>query len=297
MKRIAVPALVWALALATSACFGATITIPGDHATIGEAVAAASDGDIINVSPGTYVENVLVDKSVSIRGAQGADVTTVTAASNGESEHVFWVSASDVTISGFTITGATGKWGSGVCIDGYEAEPSPGISDVTISKCILEGNTIGAAVFWAENSMIVNNSIRHNVWDHFNTNLWFWGLGSGVLVWPTSIAPCPGTQIVNNEIYENDEFAALFQAGDVSGSRVNGNNLYKNGAYSSESPGDWNWVELAFWSIQGSVKVSGNKILATATGWDIWIAGAPDVKVVGNPVREDLGPNIPMPTP
>ena len=86
MKRIAVPALVWALALATSACFGATITIPGDHATIGEAVAAASDGDIINVSPGTYVENVLVDKSVSIRGAQGADVTTASTPSKSRTE-------------------------------------------------------------------------------------------------------------------------------------------------------------------------------------------------------------------
>lgn len=286
-----------ALALATSACFGAPITVPGDHATIGAAVAAAA-GDVINVSPGTYVENVVVDKSVSIRGVQGAEVTTVTAASSGFLEHVFLVSASDVTISGFTITGATGRWGSAVYIDGFEAEPTPGISDVTISKCILEGNTIGVTVFWAENSMIVNNTIRHNLWDHYGTGEWYSGLGSGVLVWPYPTSPCPGTQILNNEIYENDEFAVLFLgSGDVSGSRLNGNNLYKNGAYSSEPPGDWNWVELAFWSVQGSVKVSGNKILATATGWDIWIAGAPDVKVVGNPVREDLGPNIPMPTP
>ena len=40
----------------------------GDYITIGEAVAAAADGDKILVRPGTYVESTVVDKDVRISG-------------------------------------------------------------------------------------------------------------------------------------------------------------------------------------------------------------------------------------
>ena len=49
----------------------------GDFATIGEAVAAARDGDTILVAPGTYDESVTVTKDITIRGdgdrATGSD--------------------------------------------------------------------------------------------------------------------------------------------------------------------------------------------------------------------------------
>ena len=64
------------LALGTTA-MAASLNVPGDYSTIGAAVAAAADGDIIRVGPGSYTENVLVDMSVTIRGKEGADNTTV----------------------------------------------------------------------------------------------------------------------------------------------------------------------------------------------------------------------------
>ncbi len=54
---------------------------------------------------------------------------------------------------------------------------------------------------------------------------------------------------------------------------------------------------MGFMNALGSIKVSGNKILATASGLDIWVSTAPGLRAVGNPIRSDLGPNIPMPTP
>jgi hypothetical protein len=303
MKRIAVPTLVCALALAAGACFGATITVPGDHATIGAAVAAASDGDLINVSPGTYTENIVVDKAVAIRGVQGADVTTVTAASSSDS--VFRITASDVTLSGFTISGSTDRWGAGVWVDGYDYASANGftacISDVTVSKCVMEDNQVGVGVAVADGTMIVNNTIRSNQ-DYY---------GTGICCYTNGITLCNcryfastlGTQIVNNGLYQNDGNGVLFMPGsspwDLSGTKIIGNNFYENG---NSNAGSLEWAcDITVWTAAGRIKVSGNKFVERIVeGWPMhgfYAYDAPDAKVVGNPEREELGPNIPMPTP
>jgi len=57
---------------------GATLNVgPGQQYTsIESAVDAASDGDVINLAAGTYVENIIIDgKSVYLRGGWNADFT------------------------------------------------------------------------------------------------------------------------------------------------------------------------------------------------------------------------------
>jgi parallel beta-helix repeat protein len=305
MKWAAVLVSVCVLALAASACFGGTITVPGDHATIGAAVAAASDGDLINVSPGTYTENVVVDKAVVIRAVQGSDVTTVTAASSANRDCVFMITASDVTLSGFTISGATGLWGAGVSIDGYDYATANDftacISDVTLSKCVIENNTIGVLVALADGSMIINNTIR--------SNQDYPGRGGCCFTNGITLCNCPdlpstlGTQIVNNGIYQNDGNGVLFMVGaslwDLAGTKIFGNSFYENG---NSDAGSLEWAcDITVWFAAGRIKVAGNKFVERIVeGWPMhgfWAYDAPDAKVVGNPEREELGPNIPMPTP
>lgn len=85
----------------------ATINVPADHGTISAAVTAANPGDEIVVAPGTYNENVTVNKSLIIRSSGGRGVTTV----NGSSAALgtFLIQADNVTIGGpgqgFTIRG------------------------------------------------------------------------------------------------------------------------------------------------------------------------------------------------
>jgi len=124
-----------------------TVGIGGDFPDISAAVAAAADGDIINVMPGTYPGNVTVDKSVSIRGLNGSDVTFVQTALT--SQNGFAVIASDVTITGFTISGATLFQSSAVLIGGlFPGDNShPGVTDVTVSKCVLEKNCTGVYIW------------------------------------------------------------------------------------------------------------------------------------------------------
>jgi parallel beta-helix repeat protein len=83
------------------------------YTTISAAVAAARPGATIIVCPGTYVEDVTVTKSLTIEGLSGATVapsatdssplTPITGANDG-----FTILSPWVSISGFTIEGATG---------------------------------------------------------------------------------------------------------------------------------------------------------------------------------------------
>ena len=59
-----------------------TIYVPDDYAKIQWAVDNASAGDNIIVRPGTYTENVDVDKSVEIRSYSQNPVDTIVKASN-----------------------------------------------------------------------------------------------------------------------------------------------------------------------------------------------------------------------
>ena len=78
------------------------------YATIQAAVTAATPGNEIVVSDGSYTENVVIDKSITLRSENGAATTTVTAANS--TVPVFDVNAADfVTIDGFSVRGATGS--------------------------------------------------------------------------------------------------------------------------------------------------------------------------------------------
>jgi nitrous oxidase accessory protein NosD len=84
----------------------------GQYKSITEAIIAAQPGDTITVGAGTYTENIIVTKSITIKAASPGS-TVVTAAD--PSKDVFLVQAKDVRIEGLTLTGATGA--SGVHVD------------------------------------------------------------------------------------------------------------------------------------------------------------------------------------
>jgi len=81
------------------------VYVPDDYLTIQAAVDIASDGDTIIVRDGTYIENVDITKLLIIQSEKGTGSTSVTAAN--PDDHIFYVTAEGVTISGFTVTGAT----------------------------------------------------------------------------------------------------------------------------------------------------------------------------------------------
>ncbi len=130
MHKISVPLLniiVTCLLISTLAVSvnGATLNVSsgGQYTSITEAVNAAQSGDTITISAGTYSENVVVTKSVTIKAASPGS-TIVTAAN--PSKDVFLLQAKNVRIEGLTITGASGA--SGVHVDHSSACVVTGIS-------------------------------------------------------------------------------------------------------------------------------------------------------------------------
>lgn len=105
-----------------------------DYVTIQEAIDAPEtfNGHAIIVSPGTYNENIDVNKSLSIRSVSNDPADTVVNASD-QGIPVFNVTTNNVSIGGFTITGAGED--AGIYISGFK--------NSSISDNIVVDNRVG----------------------------------------------------------------------------------------------------------------------------------------------------------
>lgn len=77
-----------------------TIRVPSQYATIQAAINAAGQGMTIEVSSGTYPEDVVVNKTVQLQGEN----PTTTIIDGGSVGNTTVVTADNVTVTGFTIT-------------------------------------------------------------------------------------------------------------------------------------------------------------------------------------------------
>jgi parallel beta-helix repeat protein len=126
-----------------------------DFTAISDAVASAVAGDTIIVKDGTYIENVVVDKALTIKSENGFATTLVQAAST--TADVFRVTAEAVTIDGFTVSGATSMGKAGIHLYGYSA------SGCIIENNLCAGNSYGIALDPAgSDNLITNNTCASN---------------------------------------------------------------------------------------------------------------------------------------
>jgi PGF-pre-PGF domain-containing protein len=116
-----------------------------------------TDGHTIEVDPGTYRENVKVNKSVTIRAISGNHVDTIVRALNS-SDHVFTITAESVKLSGFTIKGATGDNKAGI----HLSSANNRITDNNASF-----NFIGIALSGSQENSICNNTANSNSYAGF----------------------------------------------------------------------------------------------------------------------------------
>lgn len=150
----------------------------GCYKTIGSAVAAAAANDVINVWPGTYAEDVVIGKSLSLIGSSSSTtIINATGLANG-----VYVDGRDnpgltnVVVSGFTVENANYEGilitnASVVAISGNQVLGNDVSLSVATTACIGqpsfetdEGFDCGEGIhlMGADHSIVANNNVENN---------------------------------------------------------------------------------------------------------------------------------------
>jgi parallel beta-helix repeat protein len=162
--------------------------VPADYASIQSAIDAAVNGDVVLVSPGTYVERLdFLGKAITVASVSGPEVTIIDAGAagsvvtfqNGEPRTAIlggftvtngsnWdgagirISSSSPTLRGNIITGNRGCTGVGV----YSSFSSPRLEGNTISRNVVAGCSgawgIGVYIGGDSDAELISNTIVDN---------------------------------------------------------------------------------------------------------------------------------------
>ncbi|UYZ40467.1 MAG: right-handed parallel beta-helix repeat-containing protein [Candidatus Methanospirare jalkutatii] len=200
--KLVFPVFASFLILTAFACVSEakTIYMPDDYAKIQWAVDNATDEDTIIVRDGIYVENIDINKpNLTIKSENGSANCIVRAAN--PYDHVFNVTADNVTIKGFTVTGATGYWRAGIYL--YNNPNNCRIENVNASD-----NWCGIYLWESGNNIISGNNISNN-----------WG---GIYLVYSNNNSISGNNISSNNIHG-------IYLGSSSNDIITGNTMTNNG--------------------------------------------------------------------
>lgn len=127
------------------------IKVPADYRTIQKAVEAAMPGDVIDVSPGTYTENVVMNKPLTISAPYGHSIIH---AANSSFPCIL------ITVDNTTISGLTCQKG----LHGIELWRS--CNNMIANNTVKNNGNNGIILNKSNNNRIINNEISNN--DNYN---------------------------------------------------------------------------------------------------------------------------------
>jgi len=277
-----------------------TIVIPDDYASIQAAIDNAADGDTIFVKEGTYHENVVVNKSLSLVG-ENVDTTIIDGNPPEGYRIAITIHCDGVSVSGFKL------------LYGYA-----GIQLVSVKNCSISGNRIAGN----QQGILLISTSYSNITENYCEQI---GLSGAIrlsdssynLVAGNYIRFCTeGIQILqysaNNTVTENtitdcDDVAIRLQYSDnntitrnyVSNSRLgttiyvaNNNTITKNSYINNTEPlpsGEWEWYAKTF-GYNGSVNIINQNYYSNYNGTDNDGDGIGDTPYIINDENQDNYP-------
>lgn len=145
-------ALVFVLAICPAKAI--VITVPDDYSTIQQAIDNANGGDTIYVKAGTYFENIIVHKTVSLIGE---DQTTTIIDGNGTG-NVVRILRDYVNFSQFTVQNSGHE---------HQTDIECGIllrtpSNCIIADCIVSDNYCGIRLFMGSTNIVLTGNVVKN---------------------------------------------------------------------------------------------------------------------------------------
>ena len=188
-----------------------TIYVPDNYTKIQWAVDNASDGDTIIVRDGTYYENVVVDKQLTIKSENGSAYCIV----NGSWWlDVFTLKADGIRIEGFTITG--GRRGIYILSN----------NNTIINNNISSNNWEGIDLSYSNNNCIINNNISSNNGDGIlleysnNNSISENNISSnryGIYLWDSNKTMIRKNEFINDGLFVDDSYGSIVEDNKVNG--------------------------------------------------------------------------------
>jgi parallel beta-helix repeat protein len=282
---------------------GHYVVVPG--MTIQAAVNAASAGNTIDVAAGTYIEDLTINKALTLLGpnsavnpntglrvAEAVILPAVSAPNPAVCEVMAYLSVSNITIKGFTFDGDNPSLTSGIMIGtadvdaceimaGYE-----GMGNITIENNILKNSTYSGVDFYNyyNTAATAGNYIRYNLFKDIGETTYNWGMG--VLIYNNFYADITDnvfTGVRTGIQTGNYSLANPGSTGSISNNQIGVWRLgiFHNLAYSAASPftignntitaenypgaNKWNGILLGSIGSAVNATVSGNNIVIPGT--------------------------------
>ncbi len=218
--------------------------------SIQDAINAAEPGDTVEVAAGTYNENVIIDKELTLRSSDGADVTTIDGGS-GSSQIAILVtgSPSEMTnVTNVSVEGFTVKTGESYASD------ERGIVLYYANDCLIRNNRA------------MNNwrgiSLEGNTWENTISNNYMTGNMMGVSLQYTS-----GDAVRYNTVVEGQWGIYLNSA---SGTACHGNTIETDA--------------IGTFIMSGSTNQIHRNIITGASQWGIAVGGGGSHYITGNTI-------------
>jgi hypothetical protein len=174
-------------------------SLPTIWSKIQDGVTAAVAGDTVNVAPGTYVGDPVIDKAITLLGpnatinpntgsrvAEAIILPEASAPDPGVCETMIYLTSSNITIKGFTIDGDNPSLHSGITIGTADVDACiliasyEGIGSVIVENNILKNATYAGMDFYNYSNGTAatsGNYIRYNKLDGIGETTYNWGIG------------------------------------------------------------------------------------------------------------------------
>jgi hypothetical protein len=215
-------ATIWVSPSASGPAPGISCSDAG-YATIQAAINAANSGDIVNVCPGSYIENITINKAnLTVSSTGGARVTIIRAAVINS---VVTVTMGNATVAGFTLVpvGSEAKYDIGVNV------AIAGNASAEIADNYIRGGRIGVNLGCASSGSTVYHNIVRGATE------------TGINIDTCEIPPAyPGSTF--NSVHHNTVCGGLFPYSIAGGQGSDFNSVHHNTARWITLFGDGNIV-------------------------------------------------------